>query len=239
MHNSRTSVGSRPTDLAREHNLSTQAVRNYEAEGILPAATRTPHGYRKYTRLHGLALTAFLALVRGHGRQVAASIMRAVNDGADAEAMLLIGESHAQLRRDREALSAVKKALALLDSGESIAPARVGVFIGPLAHRLGIQPATLRKWEQAGLVRPDRDSQTGYRVYSAANVRDAELVHQLRRGGYLLEQIAPVITELREAGGVEPVAGLLSRWDDRLADRGRALLAGAAALDRYLVALGR
>ncbi|WP_414642135.1 MerR family DNA-binding transcriptional regulator, partial [Actinocrinis sp.] len=52
----------RPVDLARRHGLSTQAVRNYEAAGILPAAERTDSGHRTYTRLHAHALHAFLAL---------------------------------------------------------------------------------------------------------------------------------------------------------------------------------
>ncbi|MEU3920461.1 MerR family DNA-binding transcriptional regulator, partial [Streptomyces sp. NPDC029004] len=72
----------RPVDLARGHGLSTQAIRNYEAAGILPAASRTPHGYRTYTSLHAGALRAFLALMPGHGHQTATSIMRAVNQGA-------------------------------------------------------------------------------------------------------------------------------------------------------------
>lgn len=42
----------RPVDLAREHGLSAQAVRNYEEQGILPTAERTPHGYRVYAPLH-------------------------------------------------------------------------------------------------------------------------------------------------------------------------------------------
>ncbi|MEV1206601.1 MerR family DNA-binding transcriptional regulator, partial [Microbispora rosea] len=48
----------RPVDLAREHGLSTQAIRNYEDAGILPAAGRTAHGYRTYTPLHAHALRA-------------------------------------------------------------------------------------------------------------------------------------------------------------------------------------
>ncbi|MFB7267750.1 MerR family DNA-binding transcriptional regulator, partial [Streptomyces nojiriensis] len=36
----------RPVDLARGHGLSTQAIRNYEEAGILPAADRTSQGYR-------------------------------------------------------------------------------------------------------------------------------------------------------------------------------------------------
>ncbi|MFD9335495.1 TioE family transcriptional regulator [Streptomyces sp. NPDC060028] len=229
----------RPIDLARGHGLSTQAIRNYEEAGILPAADRTPHGYRTYTPLHARALGAFLALVPGHTHQTAASIMRAVNRDAVEEAFRLIDESHAQLRDDRRTLRAVESALGALapttagepDAGVS---GRDGTFIGPLAGELGIRPATLRKWEHAGLVSPRRDPLTGYRVYDEADVRDARLAHQLRRGGYLLEQIAPLIAQVRAAGGLEPLQAALSDWQDRLSARGRAMLAGAAELEAYL-----
>ena len=111
---------------------------------------------------------------------------------------------------------------------------RGNVFVGPLSRRLGIRPATLRKWERAGLVQPRRDPQTGYRVYSAADVRDALLAHQLRRGGYPLEEIAPLIAQVRSAGGIEPLASMLRDWHARLSARSRAMLSGAAALDAYL-----
>jgi hypothetical protein len=71
-------------------------------------------------------------------------------------------------------------------------------------------------------------------VYSAADVRDALLTHQLRRGGYRLAQIAPVIAQVRAAGGVAPLASMLRDWHDRLTARGTAMLAGAAALHAYL-----
>ncbi|MGW5685864.1 TioE family transcriptional regulator [Nonomuraea sp. NPDC003754] len=221
----------RPVDLAREHGLSTQAIRNYEEAGILPAAERTVHGYRTYTPLHAQALRAFLALVHGHGHQTATSIMQAVNGGATEDALRLIDESHAQLLDDRRTLQAVEAAL------RDLAPVpleRGDAFIGPLARRLGIRPATLRKWENAGLVQPHRDPQTGYRVYSAADIRDARLAHQLRRGGYLLGQIAPLIAQVRSAGGVAPLEQTLRDWRTRLSARGRAMLKGAADLDVYL-----
>ncbi|GGZ91765.1 MerR family transcriptional regulator [Streptomyces echinoruber] len=252
----------RPVDLARRHGLSTQAVRNYEEAGILPAAARTPHGYRVYTPLHAQALRAFLALVPGHGHRTATSIMRAVNRGAVDEALRLIDDSHARLLDDRRTLQAVESALRDLESATAPEPATVpepvtapgpatasgpgagfepaaasgpgDTFIGPLATRLGIRPATLRKWERAGLVRPRRDPRTGYRVYGAADVRDARLVHQLRRGGYLLEQIAPLIAQVRAAGGLEPLQAALSDWHGRLSARGRAMLTGAAELEAYL-----
>ncbi|MFI8951831.1 TioE family transcriptional regulator [Streptomyces sp. NPDC053750] len=229
----------RPVDLARGHGLSTQAVRNYEEAGILPAAGRTAAGYRTYTPLHARALGAFLALVPGHGHRTAASIMRAVNRGAAGEAFRLIDESHTQLLADRKTLQAVERALRDLTSAlDGEAPGRGGVFVGPLAQELGIRPATLRKWERAGLVHPRRDPLTGYRVYGETDVRDARLVHQLRRGGYLLEQIAPVMAQVRGAGGPEPLEAALRDWHGRVSARGRAMLTGAAELEAYLRARG-
>jgi DNA-binding transcriptional MerR regulator len=236
--NPQTAERLRPIDLARRHGLSTQAVRNYEEAGILPPAARTPHGYRRYTPLHAQALRAFLALVPGHGHHTATSIMRAVNEETPEEAFRLIDESHAQLREDRRTLHAVRAALHDLTSTPlpaHDAPAGPeAALIGSLAGRLGIRPATLRTWERAGLLHPRRDPRTGYRVYDQADVRDARLAHQLRRGGYPLARIAPLLDRVRQAGGVEPLEAALLDWRERVSARGRAMLAGGAALEAYL-----
>ncbi|MFH8443479.1 TioE family transcriptional regulator [Streptomyces sp. NPDC018026] len=224
----------KPVDLARAHGLSAQAVRNYEADGILPAAARTAHGYRVYTTLHARALDAFLGLVAGHGHRTAAAVMRAVNEGAPDDALRLIDESHAQLLDDRRTLEAVEGALRdLVPEAAGGAPV-AGGFIGALAGELGIRPATLRTWERAGLVRPRRDPVTGYRRYDEADVRDARLAHQLRRGGYPLERIASVLAQVRSAGGLEPLEAALREWHDRVFARGRAMVTGAAHLESYL-----
>lgn len=222
----------RPIDLARAHGLSTQAVRNYEDAGVLPPAERTPSGYRVYDDAHAHALRAFLALIPAHGHRTATAVMRAVNAGAVEEALVLIDESHAQLLQDRRTLAAVEEALRELAPLPT--PRAERVFVGTLARRLGVRPATLRKWERAGVVQPQRDPATGYRVYTAADVRDAHLAHQLRRGGYLLDQIAPLVAQVRGAGGVVPLDAALADWRDRLARRGAAMLAGAAELHAYL-----
>ncbi|MFG3247260.1 TioE family transcriptional regulator [Streptomyces sp. NPDC048187] len=230
----------RPVDLARAHGLSAQAVRNYEAAGILPAAGRTAHGYRVYTALHARALDAFLALLAGHGHRTAGAVMRAVNEGAVDDGLRLIDESHARLLDDRRTLEAVEGALRdLVPEAAGDAPGAAGGFIGSLAAELGVRPATLRTWERAGLLRPRRDPVTGYRRYDAADVRDARLAHQLRRGGYPLERIASVIAQVRSAGGVEPLESALREWRERVSARGRAMVAGAAELEAYLRARER
>ncbi|MFB7945704.1 MerR family transcriptional regulator [Kitasatospora phosalacinea] len=231
----------RPIDLARAHGLSTQAVRNYEEAGVLPPAARSAHGYRQYGERHAAALRAFLALLPGHGHPAATAIMRAATAGDLPEALRLIDGSHALLAEDRRTLAAVRTALDHLppDPAAPAAPQAAGTsasgtHIGPLAHRLGLRPATLREWERAGLVTPHRDPRTGYRVYTPAQVRELLLAEQLRRGGHGLARTAEILGHLRTAGSPEAVRPTLAAWQDRLTARGRALLTGAAALHAYL-----
>ncbi|MBM0278152.1 TioE family transcriptional regulator [Micromonospora tarensis] len=224
----------RPVDLARRHGLSAQAVRNYERDGVLPPAERTSHGYRRFTEAHVKALNAYLALVVGHGHAAGGDIMRAVNRGEIDTALRTIDQSHALLQRDRETLDAVETAVLTLTETTPAPQHRAVVPISVLAHRLGVRPATLRKWEQSGILRPRRETTTRHRVYAPTDVRDAQLAHLLRRGGYRLDHIATVLGQVRQAGGAEPLAGSLGQWRRRLTERGRAMLTGAARLAEYL-----
>jgi DNA-binding transcriptional MerR regulator len=226
----------RPADLAREHGVSPQAVRNYERDGLLPAADRTPSGYRVYTATHAQALRTFLALVPAHGYAASRAVMRAVNDGDVDSALRTIDESHAGQMRDRATLQAVATAIGVLTEPPNDGPleGRAAWTIGELARRLGVTPATLRKWERAGILDPARDRFTGHRSYDMEDVRDAELAHLLRRGGYLLADIAPVLAQVREAGGPEPLAESLAGWQQRLSGRSRAMLNAAGHLADYL-----
>ncbi|MEV8517015.1 TioE family transcriptional regulator [Dactylosporangium sp. NPDC051484] len=224
----------RPVDLARRHGLSAQAVRNYERDGVLPPAQRSPTGYRRFTDVHAKALNAYLALIAGHGYAAGGDIMRAVNRGEIDTALRTIDHSHALLQRDRETLDTVETAVTMLTRTQPPPQSREAVPISVLAHRLGVRPATLRKWERAGILQPARDPATGYRVYSPSDVRDAELAHLLRRGGYRLDHIAAVLRRVRDAGGAEPLAASLRQWREQLTARGRAMLTGAARLAEYI-----
>lgn len=227
----------RPIDLAREHGLSAQAIRNYDDAGILPPAERSEAGYRRYTPLHAQALRAFLALRRGHGHERAMEIMRAAHRGDTESVYRLIDAAHVALAAERHTRAEVATALAGL-SDSTPAPLRCRpLTVGELARRLDIHPATLRTWETEGILHPGRDPATGYRTYGAAEVRDAEIARQLRRGGHPLRQVAQFLDSLREAGGVAAARTFLDSWQARLTGRSRDLLAGAAQLDTYLTML--
>ncbi|HWO61022.1 MAG TPA: MerR family transcriptional regulator [Umezawaea sp.] len=225
----------RPIDLAREHGLSTQAVRNYEEAGLLPPAVRTDSGYRRYSEHHSHALAAFLALVPAHGHPTASAIMVAVNTHRLDDALDLVDRSHVGLFSARGVVDAVETAL----NDISVQPwDGAPVPIGTLAHRTGSRPATLRRWERDGLLRPGRDHQ-GHRVYEAGDVRDAHLVSQLRRAGHRIPDIRLLLDELRDTRDPAQVTRALADRRQALNARARAMLTGAAALDRYLDVLAR
>ena len=224
----------RPVDLAREHALSTQAIRNYEDAGVLPPAARSESGYRSYTPVHAQALRTFLALRRGHGYQRAVEILRAVNRGDTDAGYRLIDLAHVEAHTERATRAESAAALGGLTVTTTRPIGGRPLTIGELARRLGLHAATLRTWESAGIVHPRRDRATGYRMYDAECVRDAEVARQLRRGGYPLRRIAQFVSSLREAGGAAALAVFLDEWQDRLSARSRNLLNGAAQLDAYL-----
>lgn len=226
----------RTADLAREHGLSTQAVRNYEAAGFLPPARRSPSGYRLYTEVHAAALRAYLALVPAYGHAAAGQVMAAFVAGDVDRALLVIDRGHAQLLRDRETLDSVRKAVDHLDVPPADGATRT---IGELAHQLRVTPATIRNWEEAGILTPARDPATGFRRYDADDVRDARLAHLLRRGGYPLTHIATVVRQVRTAGGTEALAGALDDWQAKLTSQGLAMLAAAAQVNDFLRVSGR
>ncbi|GAB2905589.1 TioE family transcriptional regulator [Streptomyces heilongjiangensis] len=265
----------RPSDLAREHGLSAQAVRNYERDGFLPPAERTDSGYRVYTEVHAAALRAFLALVPAYGHGAGGRIMRALHEGALDDALTLIDQGHSRLLRDRETLEAVRDALGRLTAEragprEATGPGPTGRpmgatgpgpaeateatgttgttgatgpgahrawSVGELARHLGVTPATLRKWEEAGILAPARDPATGYRAFRADDVRDAELAHLLRRGGHPPAHIATVVRRIRTAGGADALAASLGDWQRKLTARGVAMLHAATQVSHYLTLL--
>ncbi len=217
--------------------MSAQAIRNYDNAGVLPPTERTQTGYRRYTPLHAQALRAFLALRAGHGHQHAMEIMRATNRGDTESAYRLIDAAHVALLAERSTRTEVATALGTLSTATPTPVKGRPLTVGELARRLGVHPATLRTWEAQGILRPERDRATGYRQYGPEGVRDAEIARQLRRGGYLLSQVAQFIESLREAGGADSLSAFLASWQDRLTARSRNLLTGAAQLDAYLAML--
>jgi DNA-binding transcriptional MerR regulator len=102
---------------------------------------------------------------------------------------------------------------------------------------LGVRASALRVWESAVLLTPSRESVTGYRVYSAEDVRDARIIHTLRQSHYLFDRIRPVIDGLRRTGSSDDLRAALAERRASLDRRSMALLEGAARLWDYIKVL--
>jgi DNA-binding transcriptional MerR regulator len=224
-------------DLARAASVSTQQVRNLEAIGALPEAERSASGYRRYDERHLAALLAYTALTPGLGAHRARAILAAVGAGRVAEALALLDEAHAILHQGRASLVEIEHTLAAAVAQEPAADAPDGLRVGELARLLGVRTSTLRVWEAAQLLSPAREPVTGYRVYSAHDVRDARIIQTLRESHYLFDRIWPIIDGLRRTGSSEALLEALADRRVSLDQHSAALLEGAALLAGYIKVL--
>ncbi|MFE6965156.1 MerR family transcriptional regulator [Agromyces sp. NPDC057679] len=216
----------RIAEVARRTGYSIQQVRKLEAAGVLPAAPRTPSGYREYGERHVASALAYRALAAAIGPTDA----RLVMDGAhrDPVAMLeRLDAAHAGLHREREELALARHAVETIRS-EPVDPVMPGdaMTIGELADALGLRTSTLRHWEDEGLLAPARGPH-GDRFYAPADVRDARLVHQLRLAGYRIPPLRELLPSLHEAGDA---AARLAEREQGIVTRSRALLEATVAL---------
>lgn len=225
----------RTVDVARRAGYSVQQVRNLERDGVLPPATRTAVGYRIYGEIHLQSALAYRALAAGAGPIEAKKIVRAVHRFPASQVLALLDAAHARLHAERTELKQAREAARTISS-EPIEDVRASDSMGvsELAAALGVRPSTLRHWDAEDLVVPDRDPARGTRRYTPDQVRDARIVHQLRRAGYRIAPLRALMPELRRARRLEDVASVLAARDAGLAARSRALLDGAAALSAVL-----
>ncbi|RAJ67051.1 DNA-binding transcriptional MerR regulator [Streptomyces sp. Amel2xB2] len=159
-----------------------------------------------------------------------------VTDDGVARALALVDEGHASLHEQRRALHETAHALQLLaaqDPEASRAP-RSDLLIGEVAARLGVRASALRVWEEAGLLAPRRDPETGYRRYGARELRDARLVDMLRRSRYPLPRVVEILDGLRRSGSTDALRAAVAQRRTELDRRARALLEAAGLLHSYL-----
>ncbi|MEV0322879.1 MerR family DNA-binding transcriptional regulator [Streptomyces sp. NPDC050658] len=235
---SRAETALRPVDLARAAGISTQQIRNYADAGILPPASRTPAGYRRFDTGHRRALLAYRALLPGYGLYAAQAIMRAVHADDLPLALTLIDEGHAALHEQRRALHAAGEALEAVAKEtpeDASQPSESShLRIGEVAALLGVRTSALRVWESAGLLAPQREPGTHYRWFGPTDVRDARIVSILRQGHYPLPQIQAVLDGLRETGSPDALRAAIAQRLAALTRRGGAMLEASGLLHAYV-----
>lgn len=225
----------RTVDVARRAGCSVQQVRNLERDGVLPPASRTASGYRRYTETHVRSALAYRALAAATGPVEAKTIMRAAHADPRSGLLALLDAAHARLDAERRDLALARDAAEAI-TAEPIRDVRPSdaMTVSELAAALGVRTSTLRHWDAEGLVVPARTGPRGARRYAPADVRDARIVHQLRLAGHRIAPLRALMPELRRA---RRRADLAAAFDARAAAidaRSGALLEAAAALAALL-----
>ena len=87
--------------------------------------------------------------------------------------------------------------------------------IGQLAARQGINPKTIRYYEELGLLPPPARSSRGYRLYGERDRERLEFIWKAKAVGLALTDIREVLT-LRDAG-TEPCGHVVHLLDQKLA----------------------
>lgn len=96
--------------------------------------------------------------------------------------------------------------------------------IGELAAELGLNPKTIRYYEEIGLLPAPPRTSAGYRLYGDADRERLRFVAKAKAIGLTLEEIGDILALQRE--GVQPCAHVLALLDRKL-----------AAVDEHLRAL--
>ena len=114
-----------------------------------------------------------------------------------------------------------------------------GYRISEVAERTGFSPATLRYYEEIGVVPPPGRSEAGYRVYDERAFDRLDFVGRAKELGLTLEEIAD-LTELWDDDACRPVQRRLAEMvADRLAATGSRIAELTATAARLRTAANR
>lgn len=213
--------------VAAASGYSVQQVRDLEAQGVIPAATRSSNGYRQFSAAHVRALRAYRGLAEAVGPVDARRAMRDLRTVPAGQGAALICGFHARLNDEREQALAARHALETIHSEAATEAKPVesdSMTITELSQALGVRASTLRFWEEVGLVAPERvTTRAGTaRRYPLSAIREARITAALRAGGYRIPDVRTAITAIRE---LHEVSRTITALDARLADIAQRTLA--------------
>lgn len=231
----------RPVDLARAAGMHDQSVRKYERWGFLPKAVRAPNGYRRYTEQHLAALLCARTLIQGYTWTEALQIMRLVHAGRTHEAFVRADAAHADLHAERQRAKAMLESLSVLAAegpqvheGASPGPPgrRRSLYVSEVAQAAGVAPSAIRFWESQGLLAPQRDKESRYRLYSTGDLQQVKVIAMLRRSGYGFPAIQEALTGLA-AGRPDQARTAAEERLEQLAQMSARCAAATGALHTY------
>ncbi|MFW6695208.1 MerR family transcriptional regulator [Streptomyces sp. MAR4 CNX-425] len=221
--------------VAAASGYSVQQVRDLEALGVIPAAERAANGYRRFSAAHVRALGAYRDLAHAVGPVAARRAMREVRGLPPGDGVAVLGGLHTRLNDERGRVLAARRALEAIraEAVTDAAPVDAdSMTITELSQALGVKASTLRFWEEAGLVAPERVATRAgtARRYPVAAVREARIAAALRAGGHRVPDVREAVAAVRELRDVGRSLAALDAHLEALTGRALALLRAGGVL---------
>ncbi len=189
------------SQIARAVGVHPNTVRLYENWGFIPTTERTPSGYRRFTELHLDLMRFARAALDGQypGKTIRRSVVALVRQAAstDLQGAFQAARQHQELVRAEK--DRAEQAARWLESWAQRQPGPASpekLSIGQVAQRLDVSRDQLRNWERNGLIRVQRASGNGYRLYSERDLKRLEVIRMLNQSGYSQMAILRMMIQL-------------------------------------------
>jgi len=186
-----------PIDIAKNLDVGTSALRHYEKWGIVPEAIRKANGYRIYTEEHEAYFQCIRAMYHGFGMAVVRKIMPMIQQNKFTSALWEVNKAQADLFQRKEQAT---KALEILkpENMQRFMDKRNKEWytIGEVEKEIEVPATTLRHWEKEGLIKPDRDPESGYRMYNHEDIRRLLIIRTVQSSVYLLDSVREVMEKI-------------------------------------------
>lgn len=184
----------RGIEIAKKLNISTSALRHYEAWGLIPKVERADNGYRLYTKEHEAYFQCISALIPGFGMELVKKIMPLILKGEHIAALWEINASQVKLHAEKETVKRTIEVIDLIERAELPNYLQKSDFsIGEVAELANASASSIRHWEKEGLIQPDRNEESGFRVYSRSDLRKILIIRTVQKVVYSLDIVREVL----------------------------------------------
>jgi DNA-binding transcriptional MerR regulator len=184
-------------EIAKKLNISTSALRHYEAWGLVPFVERAANGYRIYTKEHEAYFQCIRAMYAGFGMNLIREVMPRIIRGEKLDALWLINKAQVNLHAEKETVQRTVDMLDLKELNDLPKYRKNNSFtIGEVAEETNVSTSAIRHWEKEGLIKPERHHESGFRIYSPSDIRKVLIIRTVQRVVYSLDTVREVLSEL-------------------------------------------
>lgn len=222
----------RPIDIARHLKISTTTLRGYEERGLVPPAHRSSAGYRIYTKEHLAFFTCIREMLPAFDLTFIGKVMAKVQGGQVDAALWMANKAQADLWSEKQTYKKTVEIL-LHDHLDSITLNNMS--IGEVSKETGIPVTTIRYWEKAGLLYPERNPANTYRIYTKEHIRQILTLNAIKLSirTHRLKHFFRTMQETYEAfdySNREDIARFLDQIANQLNQMNRHQIKGYSAL---------